>query len=202
MKTLYPDLFPETLLVSAEAGRVFTTSLTVAENFSKRHTHVLRATEILLADLSTQPNFGLSENTSQPNFWPANEPNFGPINERNFAFIALNFERISYLDSRGRTKPMYKMTHDGFALLAMGFTGREALAWKVKFLAAFRDMERQLLAQQEREANALYQLRPRWQPIVQHPELNRQKLLGLTGHRSARSITACRRRMRQVGLLR
>lgn len=30
MKSLSPDLFPETLLVSAEAGRVFTTSLKVA----------------------------------------------------------------------------------------------------------------------------------------------------------------------------
>lgn len=96
---------------------------------------------------------------------------------------------------------MYRLTEEGFALLAIGFTGNEALVWKIQFLNAFREMERQLLAQQAREANALYQLRPRWQPIVQHPELNRQKLIGLTGHKSAGSITACRRRMRDIGLL-
>jgi hypothetical protein len=83
----------------------------------------------------------------------------------------------------------------------MGFTGREALAWKVKFLAAFRDMERQIAALKEREANALYAIRPRWKPIAAHPELNRAQLIGLTGHRSPNSITACRRRMRDVGLM-
>ena len=36
------DLFPETLLVSCEHDRVFTTSLKIAEHFRKRHQHVLR----------------------------------------------------------------------------------------------------------------------------------------------------------------
>ena len=35
---------------------------------------------------------------------------------------------------------------------------------------------------------------------VNHPELPRQQLISLTGHKSPGSITACRRRMRQVGL--
>lgn len=178
MKTLYPDLFPETLLVNRKGDRIFTTSLKVAEHFHKRHTHVLRAVENLLADLGNEPNFGLVE-----------------------GFNVLNFERVEYTDKKGETRPMYHLSHDGFALLAMGFTGKEALTWKVQFLAAFRDMERQIVAQKERESNALFQLRPKWQPIVLHPELRRQQLIGLTGHRSPGSISACRRRMRQVGLI-
>lgn len=45
------DLFPETLLVSREGGRVFTTSRKVAEHFGKRHKNVLRDVEKLLAEL-------------------------------------------------------------------------------------------------------------------------------------------------------
>jgi hypothetical protein len=52
-----------------------------------------------------------------------------------------------------------------------------------------------------RESAALYALRPRWQPIVAHPDMKRAALTELTGHKSPNSITACRRRMREVGLL-
>ncbi len=198
MKTLYPDLFPETLLVSREGDRVFTTSLKVAEHFHKRHTHVLRAIEKLLGDLGSDAAILRSQiEGDRLNFQPINEPNFGLVE----GFNVLNFERVEYKDKKGETRPMYHLGHDGFALVAMGFTGREALAWKVKFLAAFREMERQLHAQKERESNALFQLRPKWQPIILHPEMRRAQLIGLTGHKSPGSITACRARMRQVGML-
>ena len=36
------------------------------------------------------------------------------------------------------------MTRDGFTLLAMGFTGTKALQWKIKYIAAFNDMEAKL----------------------------------------------------------
>lgn len=35
----------------------------------------------------------------------------------------------------------YELTRDGFTLLAMGFTGKEALAWKLKYIDAFNKME-------------------------------------------------------------
>ncbi len=44
-----------------------------------------------------------------------------------------------------RTYPMYLLTRDGFTLVAMGFTGKKALAWKVKYIQAFNEMERALL---------------------------------------------------------
>jgi len=53
----------------------------------------------------------------------------------------LNFEERDYTDDRGKTQPMYQMSRDGFSLLAMGFTGKKALEWKVKFLKAFNQME-------------------------------------------------------------
>ncbi len=52
-----------------------------------------------------------------------------------------NFAEISVNDSYGRVQPAYEMTRDGFSLLAMGFTGKRALEWKVKFLKAFNQME-------------------------------------------------------------
>ena len=56
-----PTSSPETLLVSCEHDRVFTTSLKIAEHFRKRHTHVLRAVESLLKDLLSEPRIGPSE---------------------------------------------------------------------------------------------------------------------------------------------
>lgn len=44
-------------------------------------------------------------------------------------------------DSYGRQQRIYEMTRDGFTLLTMGFTGSEALQWKVKYLEAFNTME-------------------------------------------------------------
>jgi len=57
----------------------------------------------------------------------------------------LKFEEISIEDSYGRKQPAYQMTRDGFSLLAMGFTGKKALQFKLKFLDAFNRMERALL---------------------------------------------------------
>ena len=116
-------------------------------------------------------------------------------------FRQRNFASATYLDRRGNIQPMFTLSEEAFALVTMGFTGLDALAWKVKFLAAFRDMARQLAALKEREANALYAIRPRRKPIAAHPELSRSQLIGLTGHRSPNSITACRRRMRDAGLI-
>ena len=39
------------------------------------------------------------------------------------------------------------MNRDGFTLLAMGFTGKAALEWKLKYIAAFNEMEKKLTEQ-------------------------------------------------------
>lgn len=50
-------------------------------------------------------------------------------------------ESYSY---NGRCLPMYLMNRDGFSLLAMGFTGKKALQWKLKYIQAFNEMEETL----------------------------------------------------------
>lgn len=47
-------------------------------------------------------------------------------------------------ENRGKQYPMYLMNRDGFTLLAMGFTGKAALEWKLKYIQAFNEMEKQL----------------------------------------------------------
>lgn len=50
-------------------------------------------------------------------------------------------------ENRGKQYPMYLMNRDGFTLLAMGFNGKAALEWKLKYIAAFNEMEKKLAEQ-------------------------------------------------------
>lgn len=59
-------------------------------------------------------------------------------------FSGLNFEPVEYKDAKGEMRPMYQISRDGFSILAMGFTGREALLWKIEYLKAFNALEREL----------------------------------------------------------
>ena len=47
-------------------------------------------------------------------------------------------------DSYGRRQKSYYMNRDGFSLLVMGFTGKEAIEWKLKYIEAFNEMENKL----------------------------------------------------------
>ena len=58
-------------------------------------------------------------------------------------FCAL-FKLSSYKASNGKQNPEYLMNRDGFSLLSMGFTGKEALEWKLKYINAFNLMEEKL----------------------------------------------------------
>lgn len=55
------------------------------------------------------------------------------------------FIESSYKSDRGRTYKEYLMNRDGFSLLVMGFTGKEALQWKLKYIEAFNRMEEELI---------------------------------------------------------
>nr|DAI12876.1 MAG TPA: regulatory protein [Caudoviricetes sp.] len=61
--------------------------------------------------------------------------------EQNCANEFFHKESYSY---NGRRLPMYLMNRDGFSLLAMGFTGKKALQWKLKYIEAFNEMEESL----------------------------------------------------------
>ena len=105
-------------IVEIDDGKMFTTSLIVAQAFEKNHYDVLKA----ISNLECSPEF----------------------NERNFT-------AVEYKDAKGEMRPAYRLTRDGFAFLAMGFTGKKAAAWKEKFLEAFNAMEAALLARQPEE---------------------------------------------------
>lgn len=70
-------------------------------------------------------------------------------------------------ENRGKQYPMYLMNRDGFTLLAMGFTGKAALEWKLRYIAAFNAMEKKLSTPQmpklSKEMQALFLLDDRTQ---------------------------------------
>ncbi|EPA3994323.1 Rha family transcriptional regulator, partial [Escherichia coli] len=81
---------PEIAIVD---GQAVTSSLAVANFFSKRHDDVLKKIRTL---------------------------------ECSASFTARNFSVSDYTDCTGRKLPCYQITRDGFAFLAMGFTGKRA----------------------------------------------------------------------------
>ncbi|TKI65604.1 hypothetical protein FC756_16270 [Lysinibacillus mangiferihumi] len=101
-------------LVIIQNRQAVTTSLQVAESFEKRHDHVLRDIETILGGL---PNFG-----EAPMFYESTYEH--PQNKQQYR--------------------MFYMNRDGFTLLAMGFTGQKAMQFKLKYIQAFNEMERQL----------------------------------------------------------
>lgn len=153
-------------------GQPFTTSRAVAERFGKRHDTVLRAIKNLL-DALPDPEFG----------------------RRNFA-------ESSYLNEQNKPQPEYRLTHDGFAFLAMRFTGAEAMAWQIAFLQAFNAIEAELRAKTERFAAALDQVRPMLRPVVECTEAgySRADIAAPLG-KSPAAITYHRRTARRLGLL-
>lgn len=58
--------------------------------------------------------------------------------------VSIMFFENMYMDSQNRIQSEYIMNRDGFSLLAMGFNGKEALEWKLKYINAFNKMEIQL----------------------------------------------------------
>ena len=100
-------------LVVMQDQQAVTTSLKVAEVFGKKHQHVMEAIRNL-----TQQNSTVENST-----------------------VEKMFEKSSYINLQKHEQPMYYMNRDGFSLLAMGFTGKKALQFKLKYINAFNQME-------------------------------------------------------------
>ncbi len=103
-------------LVSLIDGRAVTVSTQVAEALGKEHRDVLRQIRNLTADLPQQ-------------------------HLRNFAQASIE---VRQPNGGVATYPAYHLTRDGFTLLAMGFTGKRALQFKLAYIDAFNQMEAQL----------------------------------------------------------
>ncbi|HHV9013430.1 TPA: Rha family transcriptional regulator, partial [Shigella flexneri] len=108
MTTLPTLTQPEIAIVD---GQAVTSSLAVANFFSKRHDDVLKKIRTL---------------------------------ECSASFTARNFSVSDYTDCTGRKLPCYQITRDGFAFLAMGFTGKRAARFKEAYINAFNQMEKLL----------------------------------------------------------
>ncbi|MFU8924919.1 Rha family transcriptional regulator [Acinetobacter puyangensis] len=184
-----PCLFPKDLLVELDAaGQPYTTTLAVAQAFNKRHTDVLRDVKNIVEALDGISVLELQAIAEENHFIP------DVSGQRNFA-------STSYTDTWNRSKPMYQLNRDGFMLLVMGYTGKKALLVKLRFLAAFNTMEELLSERYASYENAFRTLRPRLAIVAEHPDMPRSDLQQLTGHKSPSSITASRKRCRELGLL-
>jgi Rha family phage regulatory protein len=68
------------------------------------------------------------------------------------------FRPILSVDLYGREQKTYEMSDDGFALLVMGFTGKKAFEWKVKYIYAFREMRKCIKFRKDNASNPDTQL--------------------------------------------
>ena len=112
------------IILSTQNGEPVASSRDVAKRFGKEHNHVLRDIKAL--------EEGVSKNGQAPMFFKSEYTH--PQNHQKY--------------------PMYLMNRDGFTLLAMGFTGKEAVQWKLKYIEAFNAMEKHL-AQQHKDQQAV-----------------------------------------------
>lgn len=59
---------------------------------------------------------------------------------------------------RGREYPMYRMSKDGFTLLVMSYTDETSMKFKMQYIKAFNDMEKQLNANNELPMDPMQQI--------------------------------------------
>lgn len=66
------------------------------------------------------------------------------LKAENSALRNMFCEHSYKVEGNNKTYPEYLMNRDGFSLLVMGFTGKKALEWKIKYIQAFNAMEEEL----------------------------------------------------------
>lgn len=101
-------------LVIMRDQQAVTSSLQVADAFGKDHKHVLETIDNKIHS---------AENSAQYHSM---------------------FLLGSYKDRSGKSNKLYFMNRDGFAFIAMGFTGKHADVFKLKYIEAFNSMEKQI----------------------------------------------------------
>lgn len=69
------------------------------------------------------------------------------INGAKNGLVKNMFAEATYLDKKGEQRKMYYLNRDGFTFIAMGFTGRKADEFKLKYIDAFNRMEEQIKKQ-------------------------------------------------------
>ncbi|MBV7311058.1 Rha family transcriptional regulator [Morganella morganii] len=100
-------------------GKAITTSISIADYFQKTHDNVLKKIRSVIADCDEKYHL----------------VNFNEV-----------VRDVTGGDGAVRKMPMYELTRDGFVLIAMGFTGKKALQWKINYINAFNSMEAELFS--------------------------------------------------------
>lgn len=97
-----------------ERNQPLTNSKLVAEVFEKEHKNVMQSIRKLME--------GTAQNSA----------------------VRQMFSESTYLNEQNKEQPMFIMNQDGFTLLAMGFNGKKAMEFKLKYIEAFNAMKRQI----------------------------------------------------------
>lgn len=121
--------------ISNNNGNLVVSSREIAVNFEKEHKNVIRDIENYVEMLKNGESSKLSS-----------------------LFIESEY---TTKDANGVHYKEYLLTRDGFTLLAMGFTGSKALAWKLKYIEAFNKMEQMIKEQsipKQIDSRFLYQI--------------------------------------------
>lgn len=145
-------------------------SLTVAKGFEKRHDNVLKDIETIIKTVT-------SEKLTNSNFRRLNEKYENIHISKNK--LKQYFIKSEYIDSKGRTYPMYLLTEKGFNLLAMGYNGKKFIAYKMALLDEFERIKKELTNyRQQYEASKPTQ-KALSQAIAEHPRYKGSAKLGM-----------------------
>lgn len=117
----------EIIELFTEDGKVYATSRQIAKDFGKEHKEVIYSIEGRKDSKGVVKNNGISSE----------------LIESGISHLENYFVESTY-ESRGKQYKQYKLTKDGFTLLAMGFTGVKALKFKIEYINRFNEMEAQL----------------------------------------------------------
>ena len=127
-------------LVEIIHKQAITTSLKVAEYFGKEHAKVVKDIDRIISDCAEMA----SEQET---------PKMASLE------TAKMFRKSSYkVEGQLRSYPFYYMNFDGFTLLAMGFTGKKALKFKLDYIQAFNKIRKILEQQRNAEWQAARKL--------------------------------------------
>lgn len=102
------------IVYRGDSNQPLTNSKLVAEVFEKEHKNVMQSIRKLME--------GTAQNSA----------------------VRQMFSESTYLNEQNKEQPMFIMNQDGFTLLAMGFNGKKAMEFKLKYIEAFNAMKRQI----------------------------------------------------------
>lgn len=137
------------LVFRGQNDQVCTSSFKVAEFFEKNHSDVVRSID-RLCDKMQSTDFQCDAKM------------------RSEIIFEEHFEDIPQPNGGTKQGKFFIMNKDAFTLLAMGFTGKRALKFKVDYINAFNEMEAELKSQQTKQLSAAESLLQSVQLLVAH----------------------------------